>query len=148
MERIKMEEQKDFDRELGAILKLIQLTQDGVLKWRATKPGGDLFETETKKYTNVFHCNYEGKHLRIFTKSTRIDKPTTLMAQFLEGGGIARGQTYPYWRESLELEIINEQWNSLWQFPYKPATDDLLNAVKYSAAGVKDLLDSLLSKTD
>lgn len=145
-----MAEQEKLDRELEAILKLIKLTQEGNLKWRATKPWGELVENETTRYANVFFCDYEGKRLRIFTEKKRKDKPLGIEASFAAMAAMASGinTTYPHWVENLILEITNQDGQSLWRFPNKPATSDLLSAVKYSAAGVKDLLDSLLTKSE
>lgn len=143
--------EENFDRELEAILKLIKLTQQGVLKWSATKPWGELVENEVTKYTNVFFCDYENKRLRIFTEKKRKDKPSGIEAgiEAITSQSIfSVSRTYPYWVENLVLEVTNQNGQSLWRFPNKPATSDLLSAVKYSAAGVKDLLDSLLSKSE
>jgi hypothetical protein len=151
MERIGMEEK--FDRELEAILKIIKLTQEGLIKWNSAKPWGDLVENEATRYVNVFYCDFEGKRLRIFTEKNLIDKPLGYPAHLEEMTRMAQGflsgnKTYPYWKDNLFLEITNPNGQSLWRFPYKSATIDLLNAVKYSAAGVKDFLDILISKAD
>lgn len=142
-----MEESKD--RELEAILNLIKLTQDGVVKWKATKPWGELVESESTKFMNVMFCEYKGKWLRLFVEKRLIDKPTDLGAYSTRNSLASLlnpelNQSHPYWREKEVLEISCSNGQSLWRFPYKPAIKDLLEAAKYQAAGVKDVLDSLL----
>lgn len=138
-----MEESQD--RELEAILKLIKLTQDGNIKWQAKKPWGDLVNSETTKYASVFFCLHDGKRLRIFIEKQRHDKPFYYETSWVMANLDKR--TYPYWDEGVELEITNEDGQSLWRFPHKSAISDLLNAAKYQVAGVKDFLDSLSSNS-
>lgn len=132
------------DRELDAILNLIKMTQDGVVKWYAIKPRGDLIENESTKYSNVMYCTYMDKRLRLYIEHKRIDRPSGInqlvRLAFLE----STEQTYPYWVTNVVLEISNAEGQSLWRFPSKPATKDLLDAAKYQIAGVKDILDSLI----
>jgi hypothetical protein len=135
------------DRELEAILKLVKLTQDGALQWQSAKPWGDLKETDTTKYQNVMFCDFENKRLRIFVEKKRIDPPAGLDSITMSAFDsiLNRNRTYPYWDESVVLEISNIEGHSLWRFRYKPAIQDLFNAVRYQVAGVKDFLDSVLS---
>jgi hypothetical protein len=134
------------DRELEAILKLIELTQDGSLHWAPAQQTGDLFDTDSIKYTNIMQCIYEGKCLRIYTEKKLKEKPNNRLGLSLSDLLSIEDQSYPYWYEKSVLEICNEKGQSLWRFGYKPAIRDLLNAVKYQVSGVKELLDSILKK--
>lgn len=133
------------DRELEAILNLVKLTQDGAVKWHAAKSWGDLVQDETTKYSNVMYCEFKDKWLRLFIEKRRVDKPSSVLAAMISSS-IAGSQNYPYWTEKVVLEISNSNGQSLWRFPNKPATKDLLDAAKYQVAGVKDVLDSLLQR--
>lgn len=137
--------EESSDRELEAILKLIKLTQDGTLKWEAAMPWGDLVENEATQYSSVFSCDYGDKLLRMFTEKKRIDKPSGLFQHLMDSQYLNGDRKYPYWAEKVVLEITNQNGQSLWRFPYKSAIGDLFSAAKYQVAGVKDLLDSLLS---
>jgi hypothetical protein len=132
------------DRELEAILKLIKLTQEGVLKWSVAQPNGDLIANETTRYSNVMTCYYNEKLLRIYFESKQKDAPSPL-EKMISSGILGKVDTFPQWVKSPVLEISNEQGQSLWRFPYKSATQDLINSAKYQVAGVKDLLDNILS---
>src|SRR6266487_5806548 len=100
MERVTMAEPKD--RELDAILKLVKLTQEGTLKWRAGKPWGDLSETDDRKFEGVFTCEYEGRRLRLYVESIRKVEPS--LSEFSLFG---TKRTYPYWERELVLEITD-----------------------------------------
>lgn len=142
-----MDESKD--RELEAILNLVKLTQDGIVKWHTAKPWGELVESESTKYVNVMYCEYLGRRLRLFVEKRLIDKPSGY-GMYATRNSLASlihpelNQSYPYWAENEVLEISNANGQSLWRFPYKPAIKDLLEAAKYQAAGVKEILESLL----
>lgn len=49
------------------------------------------------------------------------------------------------WRKVVVLEFIDESGNSLWGFPSVEALNDLISAVQYQVAGVKDFLMELLA---
>jgi len=134
------------DRELEAILKLIKLTQEGDLKWRSSQPWGDLIQSDARTFASVFVCDFEGKKLRVFFERNRKDKPSSVESMFSSFSVINDAKSYPFWVKTSVLEITNSEGQTLWRFPHKPATADLLKAVQYQVAGVKDVIDSLLSK--
>lgn len=137
--------EESTDRELEAILKLIKLTQDGTLKWQPATQYGDLVETSAVKYSSIMTCTYNDKLLRIFSEKKLKDKPSKL-ERLMTGSLLDEERAYPHWVSISVLEISNNKGQSLWRFAYKPAIKDLLNAAKYQASGVKDFLDSILSK--
>jgi hypothetical protein len=49
------------------------------------------------------------------------------------------------WRKAVVLEFIDDNGNGLWAFPSVEALNDLMSAVQYQAAGVKDFLTELLA---
>ena len=135
--------EESIDRELEAILKLLELTQEGLITWETRPPTGDLFDTNSIKYTNIMHCRYESKNLRIYTERKLRDKPNALTS-LLSDSILGVERSYPYWAERTILEICSEQGQSLWRFVHKPAIKDLLNAAKYQASGIKDFLNTIL----
>ncbi len=136
------------ERELEAILKLIELTQDGRLTWKATAPWGELVDTESRKIASVYTCDYEGRQLRIYIERVRVDKPSGLDALIstkpVDTIFGMPSVMFPYWDATTILEITDQKGRSLWRFPTKPALRELMAAVKYNVAGVKDLIDKLL----
>jgi len=135
--------EKSVDRELEAILNLIQLTQTGVIQWESAKPWGDLKDDECIRYVSVMCCDYTDRMLRLYVERKRIDKPgaDSVALTYFYGE-----RTFPFWEERPVLEITNGEGQSLWRFPNKSAVRDLLKAAKYQVAGVKEILDSLTSK--
>ena len=139
------------DRELDAILKLVKLTQDGKLTWNATQPWGELVNTESRRIESVFSCEHEGRRLRIYVEKERVDRPTgfgALISNNVIAGLGTTAPTYPYWTTKTVLEITDVEGRNLWRFPSKPAVNDLLTAVKYHVAGVKEFLDKLLADNE
>lgn len=134
------------DRELEAILKLIELTQDGTIVWSSLPLAGDLKNSDKLTYTNIMGCEFEKKHLRLYSEKILIEQPTGALESLSYAAARALGQTFPYWSEKDVLEITNGHGQSLWRFAYKPAIKDLLNAAKYQVSGVKDFLDAILRK--
>lgn len=132
------------DRELEAILNLIQLTQTGSVQWKSAKPWGDLKDDENVRYSSVVFCEYLDKRLRLFVERRRIDKPSHM--GLLAVISYPADQKFPYWEEKIVLEVTNREGVSLWRFPYKSAIKDLLKAAKYQTAGIKEIIDSLTSK--
>ena len=129
------------DRELEAVLKLVELTQAGKLKWKSAHPWGDLQDTDDLQISRVFLADFGYKRLRLYVEKRRKDKPDAFEALSTFIGK----HTYPYWSEMPKLEITNGDGASLWVFPHKPAISDLLKAVQRQASGANDLIDHLLS---
>ena len=48
--------------------------------------------------------------------------------------------TGPYWESNVKLEFIDERGLMLWAFPQVSVLWDLLSAVQYQVAGVKDFM--------
>lgn len=133
-----------------AIGKLIELTQKGDLTWRPvalTELSKRLPPSE--RLECAFHSDYKGKGLVIYKVHFSVDVQ--------RGGGIGIlgnvyqsvygvGRTEERWVESVRLELTDAHRNVLWRFPAVAAMTDLLEAVQYSAAGVKEFVDSLLSQ--
>ena len=134
------------DRELEAVLKLVELTQAGKLKWRSVAPWGDLKDVDDVKISTVFVADYREKQLRLYVEKRRKDEPNSLEALFSISNAISGSKrTYPYWIERPILEITNSDGASLWVFPHKSAMADLLKAAQRQASGANDLIDDLLS---
>ena len=45
------------------------------------------------------------------------------------------------------LKLVEPQTGVVWEFPYSPANEDLMQAARYQLVGVGEFLDELLSKT-
>ncbi|MGA9638715.1 hypothetical protein [Flavobacterium sp.] len=49
------------------------------------------------------------------------------------------------WTEKIKFEMIDETYNSLYEFPYDYSLVDLYNAIREKTSGISELLDDLLS---
>lgn len=135
------------DEVLEAIARLIQLTQEGTLKWSAASPWGELRSMDGFEVTFVFTSDYKSRKLRLFGFHRRVEDPgpfgiSTSTSAILFG----KQPTYPYWEDGVTLELTDTEGRSLWRFPSHSAIFDLLSAVRYQAAGVREFLNEVLQK--
>jgi hypothetical protein len=140
---------KETDRDLQAMLKLIELTQTGIIEWEVSKPWGDLKENDDTQYSSVFVATYAAKKLRLFRRSRRIDRPSMYdIASAVAVNLFDREKKYPYWQTDVVLQVTDNSGASLWEFPNKSALHDLLAAVRKQASGVDELIDDLLGNSE
>jgi hypothetical protein len=121
-----------------AVAKLIQLTQQGELKWRIDEPPASFSKRPNARVEVVFIAKYGEKSLRLYER--RIQEEFIDFDEF-EMRPVPKTE----WRKAVVLEFIDDNGNSLWAFPSVEALNDLMSAVQYQAAGVKDFLTELLA---
>ena len=122
-----------------AVSKLIQLTQQGQLDWNVVRSGESMIPNE-EGVRLAFVTVYQERLLRIYSKTVEGSSLPVQMLSVSSTGVDVRPQEI----DRVVLEIIDDEGNSLWQFPYTDALDDLYKAVRYQAAEVDELLDDLL----
>lgn len=131
------------DKMLDAVVKLINLTQDGKLKWRTIKPRQSLNRDNESVVDLVYTTDYKSKKLGLYENKYRVETPPSgsLSGSF----GNIFGVTYPHWNSIVILEFIDSAGNNLWTFPDVQGLSDLLKTVRYQIAGINEFLDSLLN---
>lgn len=123
---------------VNAITKLTKLTQDGNLTWTAHQPPSSFSKGPNSRVQTVFLTNYGDRRLRLY--ENRSQEEVIDFDEF-EMRPIAK----LVWTKNVVLEFVDNDDNSLWAFPYVEALNDLLAAVQYQVAGVKDFLADLLA---
>jgi hypothetical protein len=121
---------KEESKFIKAIAKLIQLTQDGDLKWSINKNTKQITEGTNNIIDVVYTAHEENEHLRLYEMKFK---------NWLEE------DTFE-WDNQAFLEIIDELGNAIWTFPSNRTLWDLLEAVRYQTSGVDDFINRLLSK--
>jgi len=121
-----------------AVAKLIQLTQQGELKWTIDEPPPSFSRRPNSRVEVVFVTNYGEKNLRLYERR--------FQEEFIDFDEFEmRAVPKTDWRKAVVLEFVDDNGNSLWAFPSVEALNDLMSAVQYQAAGVKDFLTELLA---
>lgn len=135
---------EEENKWIEAISKLIKLTQKGKLEWK-TASGMEFPESKTdnEKIYSVFVTTYNDKNLRIY-KRTYLTRVRTLRSALQLGLGPR--ETEDKWVTKVILEIVNDIWKAAWTFPDEEIQDDLLAAVEYQVAGVKEFLEDIFSE--
>lgn len=121
-----------------AVAKLIQLTQQGELKWTIDEPPVSFSKGPNARVEIVFVAKYGEKSLRLYER--RFQEEFVDFDEF-EMRPVPKTE----WRKAVVLEFIDDFGNSLWTFPSVEALNDLMSAVQYQVAGVKDFLTELLA---
>lgn len=132
------------DQNIDAIGKLIQLTQKEHVEWNSVDP--DVVQSQIPEdiVSSVFICDYKGKLLRIYYRRYK-GYPGLAYSIF---HGNEKSSKEKKWFSEVVLELIDDNGNSVWQFPKERIMNDLLDAVKYKASGASDVIQSLLNEKD
>ncbi len=129
---------------IDAVGKLLQLTQQGSLKWKPIKPPAYLNSAPNDSRVDVvYDTDYKDRVLRLYEKRYKIQKPNPVFATI---SVFADEREYPYWSSKTVLELLDENELSPWAFPNSQVLDDLLDAVRYQVSGVKDFLNEILAE--
>ena len=113
---------------VSLIAKLLQLTQEGKIKWTLQPPPpGKLPATE--RVSQVYATAYEGQGLRIYEYDYK-----TLVPDFSDD---------LEWDRRVKLELVDATGRSLYAISQEPGLDDLLRAVKHQTSNVDAFLEKL-----
>lgn len=141
------------NRWIDAVGKLLQLTQVGELEWKPKDPPSYLnLQPDRKRVDVVYEGRYNDRKLRLYQLMYKVEKPRDAAGTFairaLAVGSIFNQPEYPdypYWTKKTVLELLDQSGFGAWTFPETELLDDLLAAVRYQAAGVKEFLDEILA---
>lgn len=121
---------KAKSRFTEAISTLIKETQEGVLKWEAQVPTGDLAPEPGRRIETVFQTTRDTWTIRLYAYEVQIWPQEDLW----------------YWDRRVALEVSEEGAASWWRFPDEVATWDLLDAVRFRESRVDQFIDKLVPK--
>jgi hypothetical protein len=134
---------KEKSKWVDAVSRMIELTQQGKMRWQSVLPMGTAV-IEEKLASAVFRSTYHGKLLILYGR--KVQERRYVIEQELDQLGLPKLGTPKYqnlWVEEAVLEFIDARGSTLWTFPKISALNDLLAAVQYQVAGVNDFLNSL-----
>jgi hypothetical protein len=131
---------------IDAAAKLLQLTQDGKLEWEPRDPPSYLnLQPDRKRVDVVYEARYKDRRLRLYQVMYKVDKRRDPAVTALTGISFFNQREYPYWTKQTVLELLDQSGFGAWSFPETEVLDDLLAAVRYQVAGVKEFLDEILA---
>lgn len=143
------ETKKERIKWVDAVTRMIELTQQGKMRWDSVVPLGSAAE-EKNRTSAVFRITHNGKTLvlyerkvperRLVTEGER--DPTRIASLFFD----TKYETV--WVPEVVLEFVDSKGATLWSFPKVSALGDLLTAVQYQVAGVSDFLSGLFDETN
>ena len=133
-------EKKSKNRWVDAITSMIELTQDGMLRWTVVSNASTHYGDE-ERITPVFQTTYNDKALRLY----KVRRPTNY-SNALIGLYSISGTEPPRWITRVVLEFVDSEGRALWTFPEVEALSDLLTSVQYQVTGVSDFLDTIINE--
>jgi hypothetical protein len=114
---------------IRVVARLLELTQEGGLAWQRQDPPETFSPGPGERLEDgvVYTTEYLDKgRLRLY--GLRLDP---------DGQGAAGSH-------AVGLEFVDEAGRATWRFPRVEGLDDLLEAVRFQTAGVKDFIDDFL----
>jgi hypothetical protein len=107
----------------AAIAKLIELTQQGKVKWTP------IVAKVSGLVGPALEANYRNRRLRL----TKVWESVSGLDSFISEKA-----------KVMHLDFVDDSGTVLWSFPENDALDDLYQAAKFQAAGVQDFLTDIL----
>ena len=127
---------KETDKWIQLISKLRELTASGSLRWHSVRLIEGMPNDLNRKIATLFESNYKGHNLRLYELSFDTGTEHSSAVDLL--AAVTRWQSNPV------LELVDEN-GSAWQFPNIKGLEDLLETVKFQAAGIKDFIEAVLA---
>ena len=113
---------EETDMWIELVRKLKELTENGKLRWHSVKPTQVMPSVSNRRVSTVFETEYNDRILRLYST-----------------------QASAYASEYTVLELVDEN-EAVWEFPNIAGLDDLLETVKFQAAGVKEFIKAVLAE--
>jgi len=121
---------REENRDFKAVTRLLELTQEGLLKWESRGPCDDILEGRDIVVDIVYVAAKDKRLLRLY--------------QFRYKSWL--DDVNWHWEEDIALELSDEKRVTWWRFPENRVLQDLLEAVKFRTVGVDQFLDELLGQ--
>lgn len=123
---------------VDAVAKLIELTQEGIVKWSTVDRSDVVLTNPDNRIEIVYIANYLGHRLQLFRR----------YYENISWDELVTAGPVKYWDTDVALQIADFTGRPLWTFPHNPLLDDLYSAVQYKTSGAREFIDRLLSGDD
>lgn len=137
-----------MDKIVEKITRMITLTQNNTIKWRAVSPESEKIIQDDNSYAigAVYTAEYKGKYLRLYKRRFKVSEPpyaSGVTATLLGAAGLLSKISYPYWATKVVFEFTSSVGDSLWVFPEVSSLEDLFSTVQYQVADVGNFLNDI-----
>jgi hypothetical protein len=133
------------DRLVQFVARLVQLTKEGHLEWRAVP------QTEKHGVGEAFRADVEGKTLQIRRFEYEANNPEydswRLFGRSIGKalGGSDEPPPKTIIRSGVDMAVVGSRGQAIYKFPPVTGLTDLYDSAAYAAAGVDKLISSVLS---
>lgn len=135
---------KEKTKWVDAVTRMIELTQQGSIRWEQTEPYG-MSATENRT-SAVFRASYKGKTVRLYERKVQ-ERQRVFDEESTSLNSLFNQRKYQnVWVSDVVLEFIDGNGATIWAFPRVSALRDLLAAVQYQVAGVNEFIDGLFEE--
>jgi hypothetical protein len=138
-----VDEKKERNKWVDGVARMIELTQQGKMRWAEVEPQSTTDEEENRT-SAIFQSIFNGRNIRLYQKKVRVRTVADELAKVMQ----PKQKITPTYRRIGVLELVNAEGATLWKYPEVDALNDLLTAVQYQVAGVNDFLNDIFSETD
>ncbi|KAA0229536.1 hypothetical protein EDS67_10905 [candidate division KSB1 bacterium] len=128
-----------------AIAKMIQLTQEGKLKWAPLSSFDHLKKRPDDLIEIGFEATFNKKNLALYKrmfKNLRIKKLS--LADALAGSA---SNIEEFWDAEIIMQFLSSAGRPLWEYPSVNLLKDLMSVVQYQVAGVNEFLKEILNES-
>ncbi|HRF07772.1 MAG TPA: hypothetical protein PL193_03895 [Xanthobacteraceae bacterium] len=124
--------EEGHDKSVQFITKLVQLTQDGNLRWTPTP--AVLSSANSSAFSTVIN----DRKLRIYLVQPKFVGSTSALATILGTDSASR--------KIAVLELLDDFEQPVYSFERIAGLEDLYRSASFSASGVDDLINSVLER--
>jgi hypothetical protein len=125
---------------LDAVVKLMELTQKGKLKWRPGEANESMKIEADDRIDSVYVTEYNGRRLEIYRRTWTVYQAAGAQLGYSDLPDFERRL-----QEQVVLRLATPE-GSFWTFPQNGALQDLMNAVAFKVTDAKGFLDEILSE--
>ncbi|MEY3881845.1 MAG: hypothetical protein RIQ94_2641 [Pseudomonadota bacterium] len=111
------------------IEKLIELTQHNQIIWQS-QPAPRYMCSPDSRIDLVYETEYLGRYIRLYQKQFKY---------YID-------ENQYTWDENMIFEIVDDQGNTIWEFPRTPNAYELLKAVQFQNPQVSNFYNDLFKK--
>jgi hypothetical protein len=135
-----MAEERDIWIEF--IGKLRELTEGGKLRWQSLRLPEGMQGDPSRRVSIAFESEYKDRKLRLYETTVKRSYQDDVRTALARGNPLWQE---PLWQDYTVLELVDEN-GAAWEFPNIKGLDDLLETVKFQAAGVKEFIKAILAE--
>lgn len=119
-----MASKKDYIRTVDA---LISLTQDGSMVWSRSDTPLNLL-SNGNRISHVYTSLNNGQLIRVYEEMYR---------QYTD-------ENEYFFQKEITIELLDQNGNAIFRFPYTRNTQDLFNAIQYKNSGIDSFINNLI----